>query len=85
MHEPKMMIASITKVGPDNKMLYNNKHCMDDIKPFTEYGLNGSTTKARAPAMVQLCFRYPDSVKFETLEVIPLSSPLEQPDVKTVP
>ncbi|KAL3228685.1 hypothetical protein MRX96_023815 [Rhipicephalus microplus] len=52
---------------------------------LTEYGLNSSTAKAQAPATVGLAFRDPDTGKFEPLEVTPLSSPPELPDVMKPP
>ncbi|CAN8004035.1 hypothetical protein HPB47_026285 [Ixodes persulcatus] len=83
--ELKKMIAGITKVAPENQMLYKDEQCMDDNKMLTEYGLNSSTAKAQAPATVGLAFRDPDSGKFENLDVTPLSSPPELPDVMKPP
>ncbi|XP_077500365.1 transcription elongation factor elongin B [Amblyomma americanum] len=83
--ELKKMIAGITKVAPENQVLYKDDQCMDDNKVLTEYGLNSSTAKAQAPATVGLAFRDPDTGKFEPLEVTPLSSPPELPDVMKPP
>ncbi|XP_050023714.1 elongin-B [Dermacentor andersoni] len=83
--ELKKMIAGITKVAPENQVLYKDDQCMDDNKVLTEYGLNSSTAKAQAPATVGLVFRDPDTGKFEPLEVTPLSSPPELPDVMKPP
>lgn len=78
------MVAGITKVGPENQLFYEDEQCMEKDKPLTKYDLNGSTAKARAPAAVPLAFRDPCSVKFETVEVAPLSSPPELPDVMKI-
>lgn len=80
-----MMIAGTTNVGPENQMLYKDERCMNDNKRFIKYSLSSSTTKARAPATLHLAFRDPGSGKFQALEVTPLSSPLELPDIMKEP
>lgn len=75
------MIAGIIKGGPETHMLYRDEQCTDDNNPLTEYGLNGSTAKARVPATVELALWDPHTGKFETLEVTPLSYPTKLPDV----
>lgn len=58
---------------------------MDDDKPLTEYGFNGSIAKTQAQAKVRLGFRATDFGKFETSELTSASSPPELPDVLKPP
>lgn len=58
------MIADVTNVGPENRMLYEKEQCMNDNKPLTECGLNSYTIKVQASATMGLAFRDPDSGKF---------------------
>ncbi|XP_064476307.1 elongin-B-like [Ornithodoros turicata] len=83
--ELKKMIAGITKIAPENQTLFKDEQCMDDNKNLTDYGLNSGTAKAQAPATVGLAFRDPESGKFEPLDITPLSSPPELPDVMKPP
>lgn len=82
LRELNMMIAGITKVGPENQMLYGDEPCMDNNKTLGEYG---STAKEEASPTVHFNLRDPGIGKFKTIEVTLLSSPPELPySVKTV-
>lgn len=84
LRELQMAIAVIAKVGPENQILCKGEQCMDNNKPLVEYGLNSCTAKAQALATVQLTFRDPGSGRFGTLDVPPVSSPPELPNVLDV-
>ncbi|XP_022658321.1 elongin-B-like [Varroa jacobsoni] len=71
----KKMIHGILKIKPEEQRLYHNDIQMDDNKTLTDCGLNANSAKAQAPATIGL------AVSDETLEITPLSSPPELPDV----
>ncbi|KAJ8313119.1 hypothetical protein KUTeg_010492 [Tegillarca granosa] len=53
---------------------------LDDNKTLGDYGFTFATARAQAPATVGLAIRQEDG-EFEGLEITPLSSPPELPDV----
>ncbi|XP_013794033.1 elongin-B-like [Limulus polyphemus] len=83
--ELKRMIEGITKISPENQKLFYEDQIMEDKNTLADYGLNTSTAKAQAPATVGLACREPDTGKFEPLDITPLSSPPELPDVMKPP
>lgn len=83
--ELKKMVEGITKVPPENQELYKDDQIMDPSKTLGDYGLNSSTAKAQAPAQVGLAYKDSETDKFELLEITPLSSPPELPDVMKPP
>ncbi|KAH6940092.1 hypothetical protein HPB50_024712 [Hyalomma asiaticum] len=74
-HELKKMIAGITKVAPENQVLYKDDQCLDDEKVLADCGIKSSTAKPGTPAVLVLAFRDPLTGKFEPLEVTPYSTP----------
>lgn len=79
--ELKRMVEGIVKRPPDSIRLYRDDQIMDNNKTLGCYGLNSATAKAQSPATVGLAFKDKESGKFEALEIAPLSSPPELPDV----
>ncbi|XP_054719752.1 elongin-B-like [Uloborus diversus] len=84
-HELKKMVEGITKVPPENQLLYKDDQVMEGHKTLGEYGLNCSTAKAQAPAQVGLAYKDSETQRFELLEITPLSNPPELPDVMKPP
>ena len=86
--EIKKMISGITKVAVENQKLYYNIDLMEDHKCLNDYGLNTNTAKAQSPATIRLVYRdtNKDNLdKFEKLDITPLSTPPELPDVMKSP
>lgn len=83
--ELKRMLAGISKLQPEDVRLFKDDDLMDDRKLLTDYNLNASTAKAQSPATIGLAYKLTDSGKFETLEITPLSTPPELPDVMKSP
>ncbi|XP_060067841.1 elongin-B-like [Ylistrum balloti] len=79
-HEVKKIIEGILKTRPDDQKLYKDDQPLDDNKTLGDYGFTFATARAQAPATIGLAFRQEDG-EFEALEVTPLSSPPELPDV----
>ncbi|KAH6946360.1 hypothetical protein HPB50_013308 [Hyalomma asiaticum] len=71
--ELKKMIAGITKVAPEDQVLYKGDHCMDDGWVLAQCGIDSSTAKPPSPAVLVLAFRDPLTGEFEPLEVTPYS------------
>ena len=78
----KKIIDGILKVPPENQRLYKDDTFLsDDHKTLADYGYTSSVGKAQAPATIGLIFRQDDG-EWETLvDISPLSSPPELPDV----
>lgn len=80
-NELKKMVEGITKVPPQDQLLYKDDQVMLPERMLGDYGLNCSTAKAQAPAQVGLAYKNNETGRFEVLEITPLSSPPELPDV----
>ncbi|XP_064101631.1 elongin-B-like isoform X2 [Macrobrachium nipponense] len=80
--ELKKIIQGIMKVEPENQQLMNERgsEVFDDEKQLSDYNLTAQTARAQSPATVALVFRQ-DNGEFENLEITPLSSPPELPEV----
>jgi transcription elongation factor B subunit 2 len=78
--ELKRMVQGITKKSPDDMRLYKDEQSLEDNKNLGDYGFTSSTARAQAPATVGLSFRQDDG-EYEPLEIAPLSTPPELPDV----
>lgn len=77
----KRIIEGIAKVAPENQRLFREEQPMtDDNKSLGDYGLNTNNAKAQSPATLGLVYKKDDG-EWETLEIMPLSSPPELPDV----
>ncbi|EEB18713.1 transcription elongation factor B polypeptide, putative [Pediculus humanus corporis] len=83
--ELKKMIEGILKISPDNQQLYKDNQIMDDDKTLQEYGLIPNVAKAQCPAPLGLALRLEPEGEFEPLDITPLSSPPDLPDVMKVP
>lgn len=79
-YELKKIIEGITKITPNDQRLFKDDMIMEDTKTLSEYGLNSAAARAQAPATVGLTYRQTDGA-YEPLEITPLSSPPELPDV----
>jgi len=78
--ELKKMIQGITKRSPDDMRLFKDEQPLEDNKALGDCGFTSSTARAQAPACIGLSFRADDG-EFEALEIAPLSTPPELPDV----
>ncbi|GFO19830.1 transcription elongation factor b polypeptide [Plakobranchus ocellatus] len=81
MGELKKMIEGILKVPPENQRLFKDDTAMtDDHKALSDYGYNSTVAKAQSPATIGLVLKT-DEGEWESLDIHPLSSPPELPDV----
>ncbi|XP_059149132.1 elongin-B-like [Physella acuta] len=81
MGEVKKIIEGILKVPPDQMRLYKDDTIIaDENKLLSEYGYTSSVARAQSPATIGLIFRTEDG-EWEQLDIHPLSSPPELPDV----
>ncbi|KAK7475671.1 hypothetical protein BaRGS_00033097 [Batillaria attramentaria] len=81
LYEVKKIIEGILKIIPENQKLYKDEAPMtDDNKTLGDYGFTSATARAQAPATMGLTFKKDDG-EWEALEITPLSSPPELPDV----
>ncbi|RXG70401.1 Transcription elongation factor B polypeptide 2 [Armadillidium vulgare] len=80
--ELKRILQGILKIEPENQRLSNEtgSDIFADEKSLADYNLTGAVAHAQNPATVGLCFRV-DNGEFEQLDITPLSSPPELPEV----
>lgn len=78
--ELKRIVEGIIKVNPDDQKLYRDDQTLDDNKTLGDSGFTSTTARAQAPGTVGLACKQDDG-EFEALEITPLSSPPELPDV----
>jgi len=78
--ELKKKVEGILKRCPEDQRLYKEEQPLDDNKTLGDCGFTSSTARAQDPATIGLSFRADDG-EFEALDVTPLSSPPELPDV----
>ncbi|XP_076434739.1 elongin-B-like [Babylonia areolata] len=77
----KRIVEGITKVPPENQRLFREDQALtDDNKCLGDYGLNTNNAKAQSPATLGLTYKKEDG-EWEQLDIQPLSSPPELPDV----
>lgn len=79
-HEVKKIVEGILKVRPEDQRLYKDDQLLDDNKSLGDCGFTSATARAQAPATIGLAFRQEDG-EFELMDITPLSSPPELPDV----
>ncbi|XP_074593542.1 transcription elongation factor elongin B [Brevipalpus obovatus] len=83
--EVKKMIAGILKVSPEDQRLFYKSDDRDEILSdhhcLSDYGINSDTAKAQHQATLGLAIRNHGDGDFEKLEISPLSTPPELPDV----
>ena len=76
------MIEGILKKSAEDQRLFDkNNEVMDDSKQISEYGYLASIAKAQSPEPIGLAFKQEGRDEFETLEIAPLSTPPDLPDV----
>ena len=83
------LLKGILKKCPDDQRLYklskDKQIIMDDSKQLSEYGYLHSTARAQLPEAIGLCYRIGqsggDKDEFEPLEITPVSTPPDLPDV----
>ena len=87
-YEVKKILEGILKKAPEEQRLYRinkDKHIvMEDSKQISEYGFLHSTARAQLPEPIGLAFRVSvngDKEEFEPLEITPVSTPPDLPDV----
>ncbi|KAI0241969.1 Elongin-B [Lamellibrachia satsuma] len=78
--EMKRMLQGITKKLPEDMRLFKDDQTLEDHKTLGDCGFTSSTARAQAPATIGLSYKLDDG-DFEPLEVAPLSTPPELPDV----
>ncbi|KAK2175709.1 hypothetical protein NP493_710g01013 [Ridgeia piscesae] len=78
--EMKKMLQGITKKLPEDMRLFKDDQPLEDHKTLGDCGFTSSTARAQAPATIGLSYKQDDG-DFEQLEVAPLSTPPELPDV----
>lgn len=71
--------TDVIVVAEDQK-LFKDDQPLDDNKTLGDYGFTFATARAQAPATIGLACKQDDG-EFEQLEITPLSSPPELPDV----
>jgi len=76
----KKIVEGILKTSPEDQMLYKDDQPLDDNKTLADCGYTSQTARAQQPASVGLAFKTEDG-KFENLDITPLSTPPELPDV----
>ncbi len=86
--EVKKIIEGILKKAPEDQCLYKiskDKHTvMEDSKQLSEYGYLHTTARAQLPETIGLAYRIGtngDKDEFEPLEITPVSTPPDLPDV----
>lgn len=79
-YDVKKIVEGILKVPPENQRLFHDDTPLDDNKTLSDCGYTSGTARAQAPATIGLAFKAADG-EFEPLELSPLSSPPELPDV----
>ena len=84
-YDVKRMLEGIMKRAPDDQRLYkltkDQPLLMEDSKPLSEYGYTHMTARAQLPETIGLAFRLGDKDEFESLEITPVSTPPDLPDV----
>lgn len=81
-YEVKKVIEGILKKSPEEQQLYSkDNQIMDDSKTISEYGYTSTTSKAQLPETIGLVFKLEGRDEFEPLDITPLSTPPDLPDV----
>ena len=87
-YEVKKIIEGILKKSPEDQRLYkivkDQQIAMDDSKQLSEYGYTHTTARAQLPETIGLVYRTGtngDKDEFESLEITPVSTPPDLPDV----
>lgn len=78
--ELKQILQGLTKVEPENQRLFTDDRVMEDDRSLSDYGICLAKAKAQEPAFLGLAYRM-ENGEFETIDIAPLSSPPELPDV----
>jgi transcription elongation factor B subunit 2 len=81
MGEVKKIVEGILKVPPENQRLFkDNTPMADEHKSLSDYGYTSTVARAQSPATIGLIFKTEEG-EWEALDIQPLSSPPELPDV----
>ena len=81
-YEIKKIVEGILKKSPDDQRLYSKDNVvMEDQKQLSEYGYSSTTAKAQSPETIGLSYRIEGKEDFEPLEITPLSTPPDLPEV----
>ncbi len=77
-----MFFKGILKKSPEEQRLFDkNNQLMDDTKTLADYGYLATVARAQSPEQIGLAFKLDDKDDFEPLEITPLSTPPDLPDV----
>jgi len=86
--EVKKIIEGILKKAPEEQRLYkivrDQQIAMEDSKQLSEYGYTHTSARAQLPEPIGLVYRIgtnDDKDEFEPLEITPVSTPPDLPDV----
>lgn len=87
--EVKKIIEGILKKAPEDQRLFkiskDKQTVMEDSKQLSEYGYLHTTARAQLPETIGLSYRIGvsggDKDEFEPLEITPVSTPPDLPDV----
>ena len=87
-YEVKKMVEGILKRVPEDQRLFkitkDQQIPLDDSKQLSEYGFTHATARAQLPETIGLAFRIGSAGErdeFEALEITPVSTPPDLPDV----
>lgn len=92
-YEVKKIVEGILKRAPEEQRLYKvtssavggkdmTSILMDDARTLADYGYTHTTARAQLPETIGLAFRTSaDKDEYEPLEITPVSTPPELPDV----
>jgi len=80
--ELKKIIGGVLKVKPDEQRLYNinkDNKLLEDNQILSECGFTSTSCRAQSPGNIGLALR--EDGKFEQLEITPVSTPPDLPEV----
>jgi elongin-B len=81
-YEVKKIIEGILKKSPEEQQLYSkDNQIMEDSKTISEYGYTSAIAKAQSPESIGLVYKIEGRDEFEPLDIAPLSTPPDLPDV----
>jgi transcription elongation factor B subunit 2 len=70
------------KKTPEEQRLFDKgQQIMDDTKLLSDYGYLSTTSRAQSPETIGLVFKLDDKDTYEQLDITPLSTPPDLPDV----
>ncbi|KAI3382868.1 hypothetical protein SNEBB_003826 [Seison nebaliae] len=77
----KLMIEGITKILPENQMLWNNNKQLLDTQTFAACDINSTTANAQNPMTLALTCKDKETESWESIDIVPYSHVSELPAV----